>query len=453
MFYSPKNKKYKFSYERKQDNFIKENVKEDKNIPEYILKLSNLIQNIENKNYEELKTDIKNIVKSIEKNLEEKKDFKEKIILKKFKKIETEIENITEEKKEEEIQKEIIKNNTKKFRIKEKDINLDQYKKTYESPNVSIQKNNESLKSFTPKEELDTKIKSKEKLLQYQKNLQTFNRKLGSQRIIKNIKNKIRLIIKNFIDDDFNKKEKKKFESLKTIDIKTLLPVYKRPKKIYISESNKNEFEHLYKIRFGLIFSKDIYNLASPEHVFPLDEEEKENKILKKKIEELYVNHFNKKIKFYQKLEESIRKDGLRNPIIVNSYLPRVRSFEEVETSYIKKFKEEKRLFCEFLGGSRLYICQKNNWYVPCIIVDWKNGFSDFQELKTKEEIMEKFIDETDVKFTDNGLSVQAPTQVHLEKDIREQKNLTEIRKEFFLKINKEEIKKLLEQKYGKFKK
>jgi hypothetical protein len=104
-----------------------------------------------------------------------------------------------------------------------------------------------------------------------------------------------------------------------------------------------------YKVRYGMIPSKQIENkLERPE-------EEIESRF-----------------EFYEKLEKSIT-DGFRNPISVTA--------------------KNGELFCKMHGGSRLYIAQKLNIDIPCLIADFNNIYSDFETINSFEELYSKFKD------------------------------------------------------------
>lgn len=423
MFYSPKKKNYKFSFEKESKEEIK-NVKEDNNIPLYIKRIEEEIPKIEKtKNIIKLKEHIDNLLKiDKEKNFIDEEQKKELFFLKK------EIKNIIEEKEQK------IKT-TKKIKVSDaikKETTIKQ-KINFESKH----KNEKIKQNYV----FEKQNKSK-KLIYHEKKvklIKILKNKKGTSDIIKNIKHKIKKFLTNLVQNNTQKIEKKSLnKSLNISDIKTLIPSYKKVN-VNISKNEKNEFENLYTVRFGLIYSKLIYNFASPEHVYPLTNEEKNNKELKKRIGEEYIKYFNEKIGFYEKLENSIKNEGIRNPIICNSGEPKTRMLEEVDDEYLKNIPYEKRLFCEFMGGSRLYICQKNDWFVPCIIVDWTNGFKSYKKLETIKEINEMFIDKTEIKFTNIGLSIKAPEHVHIENQGEEKRLLlSKIRRDFFLSNRKE---------------
>ena len=82
--------------------------------------------------------------------------------------------------------------------------------------------------------------------------------------------------------------------------------------------------------------------------------------------------------KFYTKLEESILKEGIRNPLFCNAI--------------------QEGTFCR-VGTSRLWIAKKHNLDVKVIIVDYVGKYedTDMEILITEDDVREKFQDQPDV--------------------------------------------------------
>lgn len=89
-----------------------------------------------------------------------------------------------------------------------------------------------------------------------------------------------------------------------------------------------------------------------------------------------YIDKLNQKNGFYRKLEESILKEGIRNPIFCNSL--------------------EEGTFAR-VGTSRLWIARKHKLDIPVIIVDYVGRWDHLEELKTEEDVRSKFKDQPDV--------------------------------------------------------
>jgi len=96
---------------------------------------------------------------------------------------------------------------------------------------------------------------------------------------------------------------------------------------------------------------------------------------------------------FYSKLESSINKEGIRNPIFCNSI--------------------REGTFCRY-GTSRLWIAKKHSLDVPCIIADYINRFDDLEILENDKDIRSKFIDQPDVIEWEPEFRIDACPHYHL---------------------------------------
>ena len=74
--------------------------------------------------------------------------------------------------------------------------------------------------------------------------------------------------------------------------------------------------------------------------------------------------------KFFTKLEESILKEGIRNPIFCQSI--------------------EEGTFCRY-GATRLWVAKKKGLEIPCIIADYVNRWDELKELKTQAAVLSKY--------------------------------------------------------------
>jgi len=80
---------------------------------------------------------------------------------------------------------------------------------------------------------------------------------------------------------------------------------------------------------------------------------------------------------FYSKLEKSILEEGIRNPIFCMSI-------------------EEGTFGCH-PGTTRLWIAKKHKLDVPCIIADYVDRWIELDQLKSKQDILSKFLDKPEV--------------------------------------------------------
>ena len=77
---------------------------------------------------------------------------------------------------------------------------------------------------------------------------------------------------------------------------------------------------------------------------------------------------------FYSKLEESILRDGFRNPVLVNAgFVPDV--YHHLLPDEWRK-DPAKILACVNLGGSRLWVAHQHKLTVPCIVSDFVGRFA-----------------------------------------------------------------------------
>lgn len=119
---------------------------------------------------------------------------------------------------------------------------------------------------------------------------------------------------------------------------------------------------------------------------------------------------------FYSKLETSILKEGVRNPILVwAGYYP-----PDNITKLPSNMQEDltKILVCYDNGGSRLTIAQKYNIDIPCIVADFIGRFSEEKILKTEQEIFSCYKDwPAALEFGSHGVKITNLPQIHMEQD------------------------------------
>jgi len=142
--------------------------------------------------------------------------------------------------------------------------------------------------------------------------------------------------------------------------------------------------DRYYKIRYGIVPVEDIFNFVGPANgSFNLPPKEALARI---KVKIAFSADF------YISLEESMKKDGFRNPVLVYAGWINDGRWLRCPT-YIRDQEKEDVIICVSCGGSRLYIAERLRIDVPCIIVDFVGRFDHFEELTTKEEVEAKFTD------------------------------------------------------------
>lgn len=171
-----------------------------------------------------------------------------------------------------------------------------------------------------------------------------------------------------------------------------------------------------YVAKYAVIPSKLIFNECGPENAGP--DGWTEHLIKKKKLAaQNYIDSQNRKNGFYDRLEASILKEGVRNPIlVVAGWCPE----SKIHCLPLEMLEDPtKILICCKNGGSRLWICQKHNLDVPCIISDFVEMFPNEKRIiTTKEEILECYKDKPrSAKLGSYGVQVRLLPQVHLEEE------------------------------------
>lgn len=111
-----------------------------------------------------------------------------------------------------------------------------------------------------------------------------------------------------------------------------------------------------YEIRYGLLQPSDI-----PASFYLADWVHKKNE---------------QQFQFYTRLEESIKREGFRNPVMCYE-------------------KKGERTFP--YGGSRVYMAHKLQIPVPAIVSDWTGVFKHFELITTVDQALSKFTDKPTV--------------------------------------------------------
>ena len=164
-----------------------------------------------------------------------------------------------------------------------------------------------------------------------------------------------------------------------------------------------------YKIRFLKIKSDQIFNYI-----------EKRRGHEKRKAENRLATHM---IKFFDDLEKSVLKDGFRNPIqtSVMSFTKYTTGFQNYligDKNKIERFRTEllpdkyrnKEIpihVCNRTGGSRLWVGQKHNLEIPCIVCDFCEYFPDEHTCPSISCIKSHFVDKPKkISIAKNSISI-----------------------------------------------
>lgn len=101
----------------------------------------------------------------------------------------------------------------------------------------------------------------------------------------------------------------------------------------------------------------------------------------------------------YRKLEESMLREGMRNPIIITCGLPRRRPMECLPPEMRVKNPQDLLLLESLMGGSRLHVCQKHGMDIACLVNDWTGRFADHLEVRSTAEAEAYFMDRPKLSF------------------------------------------------------
>lgn len=187
-----------------------------------------------------------------------------------------------------------------------------------------------------------------------------------------------------------------------------------------------------YKIRYGILDSKIIANIQGPEWQYLGSERERYNGILgwdqrsinaREILAQEHIRNFdNKNDNFYKKLEESILKEGFRNPLLIiagkrdeDFHNSTRHGFDERVPLYMAE-DHSKIVVCLSGGCSRLYFAQKHKLEVPVIISDFTDMFNTLEQFFTVEDILTKYKDPPErIKLGIRGVFQHYPKHSHLE--------------------------------------
>ena len=165
-------------------------------------------------------------------------------------------------------------------------------------------------------------------------------------------------------------------------------------------------------IRYAVLDSHLIFNECGPQSAGPrgwdVEAMQKRQAAMEK-----WIAALNRKNGFYDKLEASILEHGVRNPILVTAGYCRENKLRNLP---VPMQKDPRRIiFCGSNGGSRLWVAQKHNMQIPCIISDFLNVFPDAKVLHNEQDIMQYYKDKPKkVKINVHGVAVSSLPQIHL---------------------------------------
>ena len=143
-----------------------------------------------------------------------------------------------------------------------------------------------------------------------------------------------------------------------------------------------------------------------------------ENVKIRKRIQELYMEKFDKNNGHFKKLEQSLLKDGFHAPVSTITGVPRGMYQKDVfpAKTLPPKLQSDpnKALVTHTFGGSRVIVAQKHNLKVPCLIYDYTNAFPEAEVLATQANVKSKFPGSYSVGAIHSPVVVRAITHTHL---------------------------------------
>lgn len=154
-------------------------------------------------------------------------------------------------------------------------------------------------------------------------------------------------------------------------------------------------------VRYAVLPPDRIFNLTSPRYLPEIGLKwhgryhwhHYRYEPLRDLIEAHYINRFNEVSGHYERLLESVRKDGFRNPIMVSAGRLERRRQSELPPALRQR---EDLLVSEYLGGSRLWAAQQFGVDVPCIVNDYADVLPDAEVLPNARAVLAKFTDMPD---------------------------------------------------------
>jgi hypothetical protein len=148
-------------------------------------------------------------------------------------------------------------------------------------------------------------------------------------------------------------------------------------------------------------------------------------RLARESITRQYEEGLDKICGHYTKLEKSILTEGFRNPLIVTRGQPTKRKLSQLPPEILSLPSKERYILEGVTGGSRLWVAQKHNIPVPCIINDNSNAESTGELITSVDQARNLFKDPPKTMWFDSkaGL-VEAydnhKTSYHLEPELIE---------------------------------
>ena len=154
-------------------------------------------------------------------------------------------------------------------------------------------------------------------------------------------------------------------------------------------------------VRYAVLKPDQIFNLTSPRYLPEISLKWRGRfgwhhtryEPLRDIVEAHYVRRFNEVSGHYERLLESVARDGFRNPIMVAAGKLERRKPAELPHLQRQLLADRKLVVSEYLDGSRLWAAEKLGIDVPCIVDDYADVLPDAEVLRDANAVLAKFTD------------------------------------------------------------
>lgn len=151
-------------------------------------------------------------------------------------------------------------------------------------------------------------------------------------------------------------------------------------------------------VRYAVLKPDQIFNLTSPRYLPEISLKWRGRyhwhhyryEPLRDLVEAHYIERFNDVSGHYERLLDSVARDGFRNPIMVSAGRLERRKTMELPPALRQR---EDMLVSEYLGGSRLWAAQQLGVNVPCIVNDYADVLPNAEVLPNINAVLAKFTD------------------------------------------------------------
>lgn len=177
-----------------------------------------------------------------------------------------------------------------------------------------------------------------------------------------------------------------------------------------------------YRVYYGVIPSNEICNGVAPGYRHIVGGWTDEAIERRRRGSQGYIDNLNNKNGFYTKLLESVKQEGVKNPICISAGYCVAIYQKYLWQSMINEDGSpiwEKVLVCDRKGGSRLWAAQQLDIDIPVIVSDFVGMFVDrqgFVELYSEDDIKSKFQNTPETVVLNNtGVNIGTIPHIHLD--------------------------------------